>query len=143
MSVGFSGKALVQKLGIRPGDVFAFVDAPTGYDRILGKLPEGARLGDPSSKLNFVQVFAKERKALEESLPYLEKRLDQNGMIWISWPKRTSKIITDLTDRVVREIGLRHGLVDVKECAMDDSWSGLKFVRRVKNRRLPTTRTSP
>lgn len=138
MAIGYSEKKLVEKLGIRPGDVFAFVNAPEGYDRTLGKLPAGAKLGGKSSKLNFVQIFSKDRTLLKDALPYVRDRLEPNGMIWISWPKKASKVETDLTDNLVRVIGLENGLVDVKVCSVDNQWSGLKFVRRVKDRRAPS-----
>ena len=134
MPIGYNGRKLVEKLGIRPGDVFAFVNAPQGYDRTLGKLPAGAKLGGRSRKLNFVQIFSKDRTLLRESLPHLMDRLEPNGMIWISWPKKASEVETDLTEKLVREIGLENGLVDVKVCSVDDRWSGLKFVRRMKDR---------
>ena len=84
--------------------------------------------------MDFVQLFATERASLEREFPGLKARLKPDGMIWVSWPKASSRRQTDLSDRVVREVGLKNGLVDVKVCAIDDSWSALKFVRRLKDR---------
>lgn len=135
MSVGYSGRPLAQKLGIRKGDLLAFLNAPDSYDRLLGELPDEVIVARGAERnLNFIQLFATERASLERELPKLNARLKQDGMIWVSWPKGTSKLVTDLSDDVVREVGLKNGLVDVKVCALDDSWSALKFVRRLKDR---------
>jgi hypothetical protein len=135
MSAGYSGKPLAQKLGIRKGDVLAFLNAPDYYDSILGKLPDKVILArGPGWQLDFIQLFATERTSLERELPRSKARLKQDGMIWVSWPKSSSRLRTDLSDGVVREVGLKNGLVDVKVCAVDDSWSALKFVRRLKDR---------
>jgi hypothetical protein len=135
VSAGYSGRPLAQKLGIKKGDAIAFANAPDGYDRLLGRLPEGAVVArELEGQLDFVQLFATERASLERELPRLKARLKPDGMIWLSWPKASSRRQTDLSDRVVREVGLKTGLVDVKVCAIDDSWSALKFVRRLKDR---------
>jgi hypothetical protein len=135
VSAGYSGKPLAQKLGIKKGDVFASSNAPDGYDRLLGRLPDGATVAKELEwPLDFVQLFATERASLEGELPVLKARLKPDGMIWVSWPKASSRRQTDLSDRIVREVGLKSGLVDVKVCAIDDSWSALKFVRRLKDR---------
>jgi hypothetical protein len=135
MSAGYSGKTLAQKLGIRKGYTLAFLNAPDNYDRLLGELPDEVIVAvGVEMHLDFIQLFAMERASLERELPKLNARLKQDGMIWVSWPKGTSKLLTDLSDGVVREVGLKNGLVDVKVCAVDDSWSALKFVRRLKDR---------
>jgi hypothetical protein len=135
MSAGYLGKPLSQKLGIKKGDVLAFSNSPDGYDRLLGKLPDGVVVArELEGRLDFVQLFATERASLEREFPRLKARLERNGMIWVSWPKASSRQRTDLSDRVVREIGLKNGFVDVKVCAIDDSWSALKFVRRRKDK---------
>ncbi len=135
MSAGYPGKPLAQKLGIKKGDVLAFSNAPDDYDRLLGKLPDGVVVArELEGRLDFVQLFATERASLEREFPQLEARLERNGMIWVSWPKASSRRQTDLSDHVVREVGLKNGFVDVKVCAIDDSWSALKFVRRLKDR---------
>jgi bifunctional DNA-binding transcriptional regulator/antitoxin component of YhaV-PrlF toxin-antitoxin module len=135
MSAGYSGKPIAQKLGIRKGDVLVFLNAPDYYHSILGKLPDKVILArGPGWQLDFIQLFATERASLEKELHRSKARLKQDGMIWVSWPKSSSRLRTDLSDGVVREVGLKNGLVDVKVCAVDDSWSALKFVRRLKDR---------
>jgi hypothetical protein len=135
VSSGYSGKTVVQKLGIRPGEAVRLVSPPTGYRELLGELPMGARLVRDGPELGFVHLFARTRAALEGELPLVERKLDEDGVVWVSWPKRASKVETDLTDIVVREVGLKHGLVDVKVCSIDATWSALKFVRRKTDRR--------
>lgn len=132
---GYSGKPLVEKLGIKPGTTIAILSAPTGYDRTLGKLPrEVNRVPRATGPLDFIQFFTRERKDLERRFPTLERALTPAGMLWISWPKKSSGVATDLTEDVIRTVGLAHGLVDVKVAAVDEVWSGLKFVRRLKDR---------
>ena len=135
MSAGHSGRPLAQKLGIKKDDVLAFFNAPDDYDLLLGRLPEGAVVArELEGRLDFVQLFVTERASLEREFPRLKARLERDGMIWVSWPKAVSRRPTDLSDSVVREVGLKNGLVDVKVCAIDDSWSALKFVRRLDDR---------
>ena len=132
---GYSGKPLVEKLGIKAGASVAIVNAPKGYDRILGGLPSGVtRKGNAGGPVDFIQFFTREKRALERRFAALARALAPAGMLWISWPKKASGVATDLTEDVIRVIGLAHGLVDVKVAAVDDVWSGLKFVRRVKDR---------
>jgi hypothetical protein len=136
MSAGYSGRPLAQKLGIRRGDVLSLLNAPDGYDDLLGGLPDGVTVvrelkGEP----DFIQLFATRRADLEREFPRLEGSLRPGGMMWVSWPKATSGLDTDLSDGVVREVGLKNGMVDVKVCAVDGSWSALKFVRRLKDRK--------
>ena len=131
---GYSGKPLVEKLGIKAGASVAIVNAPKGYDRILGGLPSGVtRKGNAGGPLDFIQFFTREKRALERRFAALARALAPAGMLWISWPKKASGVATDLTEDVIRVIGLAHGLVDVKVAAVDDVWSGLKFVRRIKD----------
>ncbi len=132
---GYSGKPLVQKLGIKSGSTIAVLGAPRGYTRTLGRLPSGVtQKAQPAGPLDFVQFFTKEKQELERRFAALARALAPAGMLWISWPKRSSGVATDLTEDVIRVIGLAHGLVDVKVAAVDDVWSGLKFVRRLKDR---------
>ena len=128
---GYSGKPLVAKLGIKQGAKISFINAPRGYARTIGKLPRNARGGAP---LDFIQFFTSEKRALEREFAKLARSLAPAGMLWISWPKKSSGVPTDLTEDVIRAVGLAHGLVDVKVAAVDDVWSGLKFVRRLKDR---------
>lgn len=132
---GYSQRPLVEKLGIKSGFKILLFNAPKDYDQILGKLPDGTVQAHlRKGPLDFIQFFTKEKSELDRNFPVLMKILDYKGMLWISWPKGSSKVNTDLTENVVREIGLKHGLVDVKVCAVDEIWSGLKFVYRLKDR---------
>ena len=132
---GYSKRSLVDKLGIKPGTAIAIVNAPKGYDRTLGRLPGRVnRAPSVARRLDFIQFFTSEKRALEREFVKLARALTPAGMLWISWPKKTSGVATDLTEDVIRTVGLAHGLVDVKVAAVDDVWSGLKFVRRLKDR---------
>lgn len=135
MSSGYSGTPLVQKLGIKPGDRVAFLAAPAHYGRLLGDLPDGARvLARPGRRMDFVQLFVSWRAQLLRRLPGLVRSLAPSGMLWISWPKKTSRLDKDIAEGDVRAAGLAAGLVDVKICAVDEDWSGLKFVVRLADR---------
>jgi hypothetical protein len=118
--------------------VITALDAPRHYRALLAPLPPGARIriGMPRNRtpLDLIHCFVTGRRALATKFPQLERALAPAGMLWISWPKSTSDVATDLTENVVREIGLAQGLVDVKVCAVDATWSGLKFVRRLQDR---------
>ncbi len=132
---GYSKRSLVQKLGIKPGDKICIIHPPDRYDQTLGQLPPAATAVELSAgELNFVQFFTASRAELAAEFDRLKQAITPNGMVWISWPKKASKMPTDLTEDVVRDIGLRRGLVDVKVCAVDDIWSGLKFVYRLEDR---------
>ena len=132
---GYSGKPLVAKLGIKAGTRIAILNAPAGYNRVLGKLPPRVtRRPTAAGPFDFIQFFTDLKRELERRFPTLERALTPAGMLWISWPKQSSGRATDLTENVIREIGLAHGLVDVKVAAVDEVWSGLKFVRRVQDR---------
>jgi hypothetical protein len=134
-NAGYSKRALVDKLGIKPGATVVVLGAPSAYQALLGPLPAGVTLRSklPQSA-EFVHYFTKKRKILQADFPRIARALVDHGHLWISWPKRASGVETDLDENVVREIGLAEGLVDVKVCAVDEVWSGLKFVRRVSNR---------
>jgi hypothetical protein len=132
---GYSPRSLPEKLGIRPGTRVVALKAPQTYAAILGELPEGTTVrGRLPSRTEFLHCFARRRAELTQGFPRWAKALADNGTLWVSWPKRAAGLETDLTENVVREIGLTQGLVDVKVCAIDAVWSGLKFVRRVANR---------
>lgn len=132
---GYSGKPLVRKLGLKPGLTLAILHAPPGYDRTLGRLPQPITRRDRVARpLDFIQYFTRERATLARDFAALARALAPAGMLWISWPKRASGVPTDLTEDVIRTVGLAHGLVDVKVAAVDEVWSGLKFVRRLKDR---------
>ncbi len=136
MPAGYSKRPLVDKLGIKPNSRTAIVHPPEGYEGTLGSLPAGvAPLAKPTSDLDFIQAFFMESKKLDREFDSLKKAIKQNGVLWISWPKKAAKMQTDLTEDIVRVIGLRHGLVDIKVCAVDEVWSGLKFMYRLKDRK--------
>ena len=132
---GYSGTPLPRKLGIKPGQRVAFVNAPDGFRESLEPWPEGvdvrARARGP---LDLVVLFTLGRADLARRMPRLRAALDPAGALWIAWPKRASKVPTNLTEDVVRELALAHRLVDVKVIAIDDTWSGLKLVIRLRDR---------
>ena len=135
MPAGYSKRSLVDKLGIKPNTRIAILNPPPGFDKTLGPLPAGLEPEPQVRKeLDFVHAFFRERRELETLFPKLKKALTKNGTLWISWPKKAAKVETDLTENDVRAIGLREGLVDVKVCAVDEVWSGLKFVYRLQDR---------
>ena len=132
---GYSGTPLIQKLGIKPGHRLAFVRAPEDFAATLGPLPATARLlHGPATALDVIVLFSTTQRDLETRFAALTKRLEPAGALWIAWPKKASGVRTDLHGNVVRDIGLAGGLVDVKVCAIDAVWSGLKFVRRLRDR---------
>ena len=132
---GYSGTPLVKKLGIKPGFNVTFVNAPAGFVETL-ELPSETSVSSPTSRRPFdlVLLFVKSRKELTTRFCQYAAKLKPDGMLWVSWPKKASGVKTDLTDNVVREYGLSEGLVDVKVCAVDEVWSGLKFVYRLADR---------
>jgi hypothetical protein len=130
---GYSGTPLVDKLGIKSGARMQFVSEPEAFAGLLGGFPEGSRVASRGA-LDFAMLFVKSQSDLRKRFAKLRDRLESNGMLWVAWPKKTSGVETDLTEGVVRAFGLESGLVDVKVCAVDDTWSGLKFVRRLKDR---------
>jgi hypothetical protein len=129
-------KSLAQKLGIERGQTVAILDPPDGYDRVLGVLPAETRVTHVLREgLDLIQFFARDAATLDAEFQRLRSSTTPDGAIWISWPKASSRVPSDLSDTVVRAIGLKHGLVDVKVCAVDETWSGLKFVRRLNDER--------
>ena len=138
---GYSGTPLPKKLGLKPGHRFALIGAPgvwqgqwpAEYGELPDRVAVAARL--PANRSgDVVLAFFAAANALARRFPSLAGAIKADGMVWIAWPKQAAKNDTDLTGNVVRAIGLRAGLVDVKVCAIDDTWSGLKFVYRVKDR---------
>lgn len=136
MNAGYSQRPLVQKLGIKEGWTIAVINAPENYLALLPALPEGVTMrSDLQNDLPFIHYFCTERRQLEAIFPELRAALLQNGMVWISWPKKSAKIASDLNENIIRELGLACGLVDVKVAAVGFVWSGLKFVIRIKDRK--------
>ncbi len=131
---GYSGTPLSKKLGIKPGARLCFVNAPPEYAALLEPLPEDvAIVSAKSPALDLVHGFVKRRADLVELANLYKDRIKQDGAIWVSWPKKAAKIATDVTEDTVREVGLPLGLVDIKVCAVDEVWSGLKLVIRKEN----------
>jgi hypothetical protein len=130
---GYSGKPLGEKLGIRAGHRVALVDAPAAFAAELAPLPPDVALTtDDDGTADLQLVFARAASGLEARLGRMARALPRGAMLWVAWPKKASRQPTDLTEDVVRRIGLATGLVDVKVCAVSDVWSGLKFVHRRK-----------
>ncbi len=131
---GYSGTPLLKKLGIKERFRIAIFKAPDGFAKELGTLPAGiTRLQRPTN-LDFALFFARSEADLLRNFKRLARMLTPHGMLWIAWPKKSAGVVTDLSESVVRRIGLEGGLVDVKICAVNDVWSGLKFVYRLKDR---------
>jgi Protein of unknown function (DUF3052) len=132
---GYSATPLSQKLGIKPGMIIRPVHSPNDYALIAGPLPEDTRITTRDvDGIDLVHLFTKERTELLEALVLYKQKIKQAGMIWVSWPKKSSGMTSELTEDVIREIALPLGLVDIKVCAVDHVWSGLKLVIRKKNR---------
>lgn len=135
-TAGYSGTPLVRKLGIKDGARLGLIGAPDGFAETLGELPPGVRvrrrLG--GQRFDVIVAFFDRRAELERRLPSLAGALEPAGGLWIAWPKRASGVATDVTENVVRELGLAAGLVDNKVCAVDQVWSGLRLVYRLRDR---------
>jgi hypothetical protein len=136
MSAGYSGTPLVRKLGLRPGWRVAVLRGPADLDALLGELPPGLRivrrLGDG---IDAAWIFVMARAEIERRLPEVLRRLPPDGTLWISWPKRASGVPSDVTENVLREVVLPTGWVDIKVCAVDETWSGVRFALRRELRR--------
>ena len=135
MTAGYSKRSLVDKLGIKSGMRVALIHVPAGYLDLLDGLPADVRPRDTANEpCDFIHAFYTEADTLAAEFAGLKAALAQSGMMWISWPKGASGVATTLNENVVRAIGLECGLVDVKVAAIDATWSGLKFVYRLKDR---------
>jgi hypothetical protein len=134
---GYSGTPLLKKLGIKAGHSLITVGEPSSYWDWLAPLPEKVEVIDKGARgsVDFIHLFVKERKIFEREFLTYSKILKKDGMLWVSWPKKSAKVPTDLDENVIRIFGLNNGLVDVKVCAVDDIWSGLKFMFRLKDRK--------
>lgn len=136
MAAGYSKTPLIKKLGIKAGDTVLPVHSEKDYAELVGELPDGAQfVGEEYTEpIHFIHLFAKDDDILKKHFPTLKSRLDKNGMMWVSWLKKSSGRETNISESDVRDLGLQLGLVDVKICAVDKDWSGLKFVYRKKDR---------
>jgi hypothetical protein len=133
---GYSKTPLAQKLGIQAATKVVALGAPPGYRKWLAPVPEGVSFHEKAiAHCAFVHLFVTERRTLEKELKRLRKLLADAGVLWISWPKKASGVITNITEDVIREVCLPLGFVDVKVCAVDETWSGLKLMIRRENRK--------
>jgi len=132
---GYSSTPLAKKLGIKEGSRIVLVNAPKDFQSYLGELPDGVEfVQHPAKSLDIVLFFVVTERVLARDFARLAGKLGPNGMIWIAWPKKSSGVTTDLVFERVQRIGLDAGLVDVKICAIDETWSGLKFVYHLQDR---------
>jgi hypothetical protein len=137
---GYSGTALPKKLGIKEGHRVAVIRPPDGFANTLGDLPENVAVrvglsGVKAAALDVIIVFVTRRAELERQLASMRRCVAPAGSLWVAWPKKASRVATDMTENVVRDIALPTGLVDTKVCAIDETWSGLRLVIRLENRR--------
>jgi len=133
---GYSGTPLAKKFGIKAGSRVFLAGAPQNYLELVAPLPEHVQLVSRlDGETDIVHLFSTDRERLASALRELLTILKQDGTIWVSWPKKSSRVQTDITEDTVREVALPLGLVDVKVCAVDDVWSGLKLVIRRENRK--------
>ena len=133
---GYSGTPLAKKLGIKSGFKAKLVNSPLYYIQLFTDMPAEIYFeNDERSEKDFIHFFTKQKDEFLTKLPILKTQIKPTGMIWVSWPKKDSKVITDVTEDVVRNYALEIGLVDIKVCAVDEIWSGLKLVIPVKDRK--------
>ena len=133
---GYSGTSLPQKLGIKSGLTVVTINPPNDYRRLLDSIPKGVTFSDrlkPDS--TFVHIFVRKCSELAKRLPVLREKVSDNGTVWISWPKKSAGVPTDVTEDIIRAAALPLGFVDVKVCAIDKTWSGLKLMVRRENRK--------
>jgi hypothetical protein len=135
-TAGYSGTSLAKKLGLKNNFKIKLVNQPKYYFKLFVDLPPDMKVvKDAKTKKDFIHYFTKSAAQLKKDFKTLRNEIEQDGMIWISWPKKAAKIETDVDENLVRDTGLKNGLVDVKVCAVDEIWSGLKFMIRVKDRK--------
>ena len=133
--VGYSGTPLAKKLGIKGGSRVALIAAPESFEALLAPLPADVRLLRRARQpVDVIVCFCPDGRALRRHLPRAQQLLDADGGLWVAWPKKSSGVVTDLTFEVVQPTGLAAGLVDNKVCAIDETWSGLRFVYRRQDR---------
>lgn len=135
MAAGYSGTTLAKKLGIKDGFKIRLINQPSYYFELFTDMPRNIIItNDRKVKKDLIHYFATQSKKLEKEIISIKDEIEENGMIWISWYKKASKISTDITENFIRELALANGLVDIKVCAIDEIWSGLKLVIPVKDR---------
>ena len=134
MPAGYSGTPLAKKLGLKEGYSTLLINEPDHYLDLFTDLPQITEARVDDQEINFIHLFALDFDTLKKHFNSCKDQLAKNGTLWVSWPKKASKIPTDLDGNIVRTYGLENGLVDVKVCAVDETWSGLKFMYRVKDR---------
>ncbi|MGK7369978.1 MAG: hypothetical protein ACNS64_07165 [Candidatus Halalkalibacterium sp. M3_1C_030] len=136
MPAGYSGTPLIKKLGVKPGITMLTVHEPDHYFEMLGELPPDVTVlkSAEDKKADFIHLFAENKQILHNRFPPLKRELKRDGLLWVSWIKGSSSIDTDINSNDVRRLGLELGLVDIKVCAVDEDWSGLKFVFRKEDR---------
>jgi hypothetical protein len=133
---GYSGTPLPQKLGIKPDMIVVAIDDPDHYRKLLGQIPSGVNFATrPVGNTKFIHLFVKERRVLQQHLQSLRQKIADDAALWVSWPKKSSGVPTDITEDVIRTVALPLGFVDIKVCAVDDIWSGLKLMIRRGNRK--------
>ncbi len=137
MTAGYSATPLAKKLGIKPGSKLFPVAAPEHYDELLAPLPEGVKRVRKIDDADVAHIFVTARARLDKELREASSNMKQDAAIWVSWPKKSAKVATDITEDTVREVALPLGLVDIKVCAVDETWSGLKLVIRKELRKTP------
>ena len=130
MPTGYSGTPLAKKLGIKPGSKLFPIAAPGHYDELLAPLPEGVKRVRKVDDADVAHIFVTARARLDKELRAALPKMKQDAALWISWPKKSAKVATDITEDTIREVALPLGLVDIKVCAVDETWSGLKLTRR-------------
>jgi hypothetical protein len=132
---GYSGTPLAKKLGIKDGFRVKLVNAPDHYLNLFTDLPPNLSFVEKADeKLDFIHLFTTSKSEFNLILPELKQQIKPNGMVWVSWPKKASKVATDITEDIIRNYAITIGLVDIKVCAVDEIWSGLKLVIPVKDR---------
>ena len=135
MPAGYSGTPLAKKLGIKPGHRVGLIGAPESFEETLEGLPEGVRFSRRAAgRFDVIVFFTKRAADLDRRFARLAAKLDKAGGLWVAWPKKSSGVATDVVEGLVRRTGLDGGLVDNKICAVDETWSGLRFVFRLRNR---------
>ena len=139
-SAGYSGTLLGKKLGIKEKSMIKLIHVPDYYFDLFADFPKDVKVATKEkSNIDFIHYFSKDKLNLSKDILGLKKQLSQDGMIWVSWYKKSAKIPTDITEDIVRDLALKNGLVDVKVCAIDEVWSGLKLVIPVKDRKVKST----